>query len=239
MRGSLAASLAASLTVGLSLFANAAQAHIAISSGPAYANSNQEITFGVGHGCEGLDTFAVTVDIPASVTSARALPSEFGAVTVTTNDANVVTGVTWQRKSDDDLAAKDTNYYKLTLRIKVPNTPFTTIYFPVHQTCKNKDTGATVVVDWVATTANEDHDAGAAEPAAALLILPAKKAGWNKFTVPAAIPDLNVYFADAQIVWKGTSAFSANPATVQQIGTTAGVTPLTTLAAGDEIWVKY
>jgi hypothetical protein len=82
-------------------------------------------------------------------------------------------------------------------------------------------------------------DAGTVEPAPGLLIVPAHVPGWNKVTVPAAVADLGVYFGDALIVWKGTAAFSANPATKDMIAGTPGVTALTSLAASDEIWVKY
>lgn len=78
-----------------------------------------------------------------------------------------------------------------------------------------------------------------AEPAPALVVLPARQAGWNKLTVPVAVTDLSVLFADAQIVWKSSAAYSANAATLDQIKTTAGVSVLSALAAGDEIWVKY
>jgi hypothetical protein len=126
------------------------------------------------------------------------------------------------------------------LRLKVPNAPFTSIYFPAHQTCRTAQGTLLPVVDWVATTATPSEDAGTqAEPAPVLVILPAHQPGWNKLTVPAAVPDLSVLFADAQIVWKGTAAYSANAATLDQIKTTAGVSVLGALALGDEIWVKY
>jgi hypothetical protein len=82
-------------------------------------------------------------------------------------------------------------------------------------------------------------DGGGPEPAPALVILPARVSGWNKLTVPAAIADLGAFFKDAAIVWKGTAAYSSNTATADLIGTTSGVSKLTSLAMGDEIWVKY
>lgn len=63
--------------------------------------------------------------------------------------------------------------------------------------------------------------------------------GWNKFTVPAQMSDLSVFFKDAQIVWKGSAAYSANPNIAAQIAGTSGVTALTSLNVGDEVWVKY
>lgn len=207
-----------------------AAAHVGV-AGIGYANTTQEVSFSVGHGCGGFDTYSVRVDIPAGVTSVRAMTSDFGRATIAKDAAQAVTSVTWQ-KPLADLTDTDQNYYKLTLRLKVPNTPFTTINFPAHQTCRAPN-GTETVVDWVAV-------AGAAgEPAPELKILPARRTGWNKYTVPAAIADLNTYFSDAVIVWKGTQAFSASADTAALIKTTAGVQELTALAAGDEVWVRY
>jgi uncharacterized protein YcnI len=220
----------------ISLTAAMVDAHVEIASGPGFANATQEITFAVGHGCAGMDTSSVKVDIPDGVTSVRAETSDFGKVTVEKDMAGIVKSVTWT-KPDADLVDGDPNYYKLTLRLKVPNTPFTTVFFPTHQTCKGTD-GGTSVSDWIATMPSPDG--GGPEPAPALRILPARVAGWNKFTVPVAISDLGAFFKDALIVWKGnTAAYSSNPATAELITKTAGVTALTSLAANDEIWVKY
>lgn len=234
MREIVAASFAASLTlVGLSLIPASASAHVGVKSGPATADQTQEIDFGVGHGCAGSDTYKVRIEIPAGMTSVRAASSSFGKAEVFKDDAENVVAVEWTKRVEDVLPA-DTHYYTLTIRAKVPNQPFGVLYFPIYQTCSKPGGELLPVVPWVGTP-----EAPAAEPAADLLILPAKKPGWNKWTVPAAIADLSTVFDDAQIVWKGAQAFSTNAATVAQVEATAGVTPLTALAAGDEIWVKY
>ena len=57
-----------------------------------------------------------------------------------------------------------------------------------------------------------------------------------------AIPEIATiafFFSDAQIVWKGTAAYSANPSTADQVKATPGVSALTALQANDEVWVKY
>ncbi len=214
-----------------------AHAHVDIGSGPAVANATNEVTFSVGHGCAGADTNKIVVDIPAGVTSVRPMRSDFGKPAVGKDIAGTITTVTWQKAPADALDS-DLAFYKLVIRLKTPNLPFTAVYFPVHQTCRAAD-GTMSTVDWVGLPTTPTSDAGAIEPAAALTLLPARQPGWNKYTVPAAITDLGVFFKDAQIVWKGTAAYSANANTAALITTTQGATALTALSAGDEIWVKY
>lgn len=230
----------AALCIAVVLSPGLALAHVGIASGLAVANTSQEITFSVGHGCGTDDTYTVKVDIPAGVTSLRTVRSDFGKATVEKDALGNVTSVTWQ-KPDADLLPADTGYYKLTIRARMPNTPFTTLYFPTRQTCKSA-TGTLTVVDWVATTPQYSDAGMTAEPAPALLIVPARKPGWNKFTVTVAIPDtaLPTFFPDAQIVWRGTEAYSSNAETMTLIGATSGVTKLTGgLQPTQEIWVKY
>lgn len=219
------------VTSALSLSPVAAWAHVSIASGVAFADKSQEVTFGVGHGCEGADTYRVRVELPAAVKAVRAETSDFGRATVEKNAAGDAVAVTWQ-KPDADLLDGDDNYYKLVIRFRIPNAPFTTLAFPTRQTCRDAQ-GVETTVDWTSTAE------GQGEPAPILVIVPARLPGWNKVTVPADVDNLATYFTDAAIVWKGSAAFSSNPATVEQIGKTAGVTALTALSAGDEIWVKY
>jgi hypothetical protein len=218
------------------LVSTAAHAHVSVASGAATANASQEITFGVGHGCAGSDTYRVKVDIPAGVTSVRPLTSDFGKATVEKDLAGNVTSVTWQ-KPDADLLGSDDNYYKLTLRLKTPNAPFTRIYFPSHQTCRTL-AGVETTVDWVGTPTLPDGGPTAPDGAPTLVVMPARVPGWNKYPVPVAVTDLSI-FKDALIVWSGTAAYSANPATAAQLKAEPGVTALTTIAAGAEIWVRY
>lgn len=209
-----------------------ALAHVSVTSGPGFANATQEITFGIGHGCEGADTYSVKMVIPAGVLSVRPARSDFGKVSIEKNSAGDVTAITWQ-KTEADLLDGDISYYKLVVRMKVPNQPFTTLYFPTYQTCKASD-GTLSTTEWVGTGENAGE-----EPAPSLRVVPARKPGWNKFTVPTALSNLNDFFGDAQIVWKGTAAFSSNSTTTELIKTTSGVTELTEVLANDELWVKY
>lgn len=210
-----------------------ASAHISVSSGPGFANATQEVVFNVGHGCAGADTYSVRMELPAGVTSVRPGRSDFGKVSVEKDATGEVKAIVWQ-KPDSDVLDGDISYYKLAVRLKLPNQPFTTLYFPTRQTCKASD-GTLSTTDWVGTP----QTSGSAEPAPSLAVVPARKAGWNKFTVPSALTDLGVYFGDAQIVWKGSAAYSPNPATVELAQGTDGVTVLTALQANDEVWVKY
>ena len=223
------------LGAAISLVPAIAAAHVSITSGPGFANANNTLKFGVGHGCEGLDTFSVKIDIPADVTAVLPLPSDFGRVSVEKNAMGDVTSVTWTRPTQDSYSS-DFVYYELALRARVPAKPLTTIYFPTHQYCMGPD-GGVVVTDWIGT----DPSNTTVEPAPALRVVPSRQSGWNKFTVPAALAEVDIgrFFGDALIVWKGSAAYSANAATTELIKTTAGVTALTSLAANDEIWVKY
>jgi uncharacterized protein YcnI len=215
-----------------------AAAHISIASGSGIANASQEVVFGVGHGCAGADTLSVKVDIPAGVTSVRPMPSDFGKVRIEKDDAGTITAVVWERAASE-LFDADIAYYRLTIRLKVPNQPFTTLFFPTHQVCRASD-GTMSTAEWIGLPTDPLVDGGLANEAApALPVVPARFSGWNRLTVAQAVPDLSAYFSDALIVWKGTAAYSINPTTRELIAATAGVTPLTTLAAGDEIWVRY
>jgi len=226
--------LTATLAGLAALVSSTAQAHVSIASGPAFANTSQEVAFGVGHGCEGADTYRVQIDIPASVSSVRPELNDFGQVDVETDAAGTVVAVTWT-KSETSVLPADSLYYKLLIRLKAPAQPFTMVYLPAHQTCRAAD-GTETVVDWVGIDEAEGSDV---EPAPALYVLPVRFPGWNKYTVDNGVDDLKGFFGDAQIVWAGSKAFSVNPTTTELISTTEGASALTSIAAGQQIWVKY
>lgn len=225
-----------SVWFGVFLIPALAVAHISANSAPVSTNTTQEIVLSVGHGCEGADTAFVRTVIPAGVTSVRAMPSDFGRATVEKDATGAATAVNWVR-ADADLLDDDTNFYKLTLRARMPNTPFTTVFFPTEQRCKLSDGG--LAISYWTNTSGLPPDAGEPEAAPSIALVPAHRAGWNKITVPVAVQNLGLYFSDAQIVWKGNAAFSANQSVAGLISATEGVDPLTSLAANDEIWVKY
>jgi periplasmic copper chaperone A len=221
------------LGAAISLVPAIAAAHVSITSGAGFANANQTLLFGVGHGCEGLDTTSVKIDIPADVTGVLPMSSDFGRISLERDAAGAIKTVTWTRAAQEAYE-KDFVYWELGLRVKLPDKPFSTIFFPTHQYCQGPD-GGVIVTDWIGTDPNSITE----EPAPAVRVVPSRRSGWNKFTVPVAVADLGAYFSDALIVWKGSAAYSPNPATADLIKTTSGVTALTALGANDEIWVKY
>lgn len=217
------------------LFVNAgvASAHVSISSGPAQATKSQKITFGIGHGCDGADTLSVRVVIPAGISSIRALPSGSYKPTIEGTPA-AVTAVVWTKPVEDVLDA-DYAYHELTIRARVGDVPFSKVYFSVYQTCRAMD-GTISTHDWIARPGETG------DPAPSLTVVPARVSGWNKYTLTTGVAaaDMGAYFGDAQIVWRGTEAYSPNANTMTLIGATPGVTALSgDLAATQEIWVKY
>lgn len=99
--------------------------------------------------------------------------------------------------------------------------------------------GKTATTDWAALPGDpKPADGTEAPPAPALVIMPVRMAGWNKYTVKTDIADMAI-FNDAQIVWDGDAAYSSNPVTKELIEGEKGVSVLESITAGDEIWVKY
>jgi uncharacterized protein YcnI len=218
------------------LTATVASAHVEIANAVA-AGSSQIVRFTVGHGCSGADTVGVDVTIPKEITTVRALPSaSFPTVEVKKDDTGAVTSVAF---SKGDARPADDLFNEFAIRVAVPNTPFTTLLLPAIQHCKAAD-GTESTTEWVATpeevaAAKEGEEP---EPAPKLVILPARKPGWNKFTTTVAISSLSI-FDDAQIVWVGDAAYSSNPTTKDQIKAESDVTELTQIDAGSDIWVRY
>jgi uncharacterized protein YcnI len=210
-------------------------AHVSL-AGPGFAGQSQMLTFSIGHGCAGADTVSLEVAIPKDVASVRAMQGAFDEVTVNADDAGLVTSVVWTK---NDAREADDQFYQVSLRAKLPDAPFTTLLFPATQVCRDKD-GKETTVEWKATP-EEVANAKAGEepePAPALVILPVRTPGWNKFEAKAAIKDLSI-FDDAEIVWVDDAAYSANPTTKALIADEKGVDVLTEIEAGAEIWVKY
>jgi len=222
---------------GISLVATAtvAEAHVSIVSGSAVTAKSQKITFGVGHGCDGADTVKIRVEIPAGISGVRPLASDFATPSVEKTGDNV-TAVTWDKPAEA-LQDGDVQYYELTLRARVDAPAFSTLLWHVYQTCRTK-AGVETVVPWI------EAPGGTGDPAPALIVAPAHLPGWNKITLDAtttvAATSLPTYLGDAQIVWRGSAAFSTNANTMAMVAATPGVTALSgDLAPNDVLWVKY
>jgi periplasmic copper chaperone A len=221
--------------LGFALAPGLALAHPHIESGPAAASKTQTIKIGVSHGCSGADTLRLRVEIPAGVTGIRVLRSDFGKPILEKDANNVVTAISWQ-KPDGEVLDSDYGYPELEFRARIPDVPFTSLQFNADQTCRTA-AGAEMTVRW------DQPAGGSGNTAPTLTVVPAHVAGWNKLVIPAgravSANDLPKYFGDAQIVWKGTEAYSANANTLTLIMGTPGVSLLSGLQAGDEIWVRY
>lgn len=228
--------------VAVFLLSGAAQAHISVVSGPAFASSSQELTFKVGHGCNGADTFRVEIRIPEGVTGVRPADTVFGKAVVTKDPATgAVSSVVWTKAAADVLPG-DTQLYKFTLSASLPDKPFTPLFFPTLQSCRAAD-GTESTTEWTEATTEHNHrqtgsTAATASPAPYVFLLPTRVPGWNKYTVEQHVHDLSV-FKDAQIVWAGSAAYSSNPSTLQLIEKEPNTRVLEAIHPGTEIWVKY
>ena len=225
--------------VTVSLLSPVAEAHIGVSApGPIIANTTQELTFVVGHGCGGADTLRVEIRIPEGVTGVRPVDAVFGKAVVKKDASDKVTSVVWSKPVEDVLPS-DTQLYKFSLRAKLPDTPFVPLFFPAIQTCRSA-AGVETVVEWVGEDAGHGHRQAseAANPAPVAFLLPARAPGWNRYTVNQHVHDLSV-FADAQIVWAGKAVYSPNTSIQGLIAQEQDVQPLSEIHPGTEIWVKY
>ncbi|XXF79640.1 DUF1775 domain-containing protein [Myxococcaceae bacterium GXIMD 01537] len=228
------------LALASALAATAASAHISVSGTPI-AGTTFEANFTVSHGCNGADTYRVKIRIPEGVTSVRPIDSAFGKAVVEKDAVTgQVTAVVWTRSGD--VLPEDLNYYRFTLRAKLPNKPFTTVYFPTTQTCRTT-TGTESVTEWSGTSGEHNHDSDGGttvteNPAPSMYLYPPRMPGWNKYTVNEHVHDLTV-FMDALIVWSGNKAYSFNPNTRALIEKEPNTEILSEIHPGMEIWVKY
>ena len=211
--------------------------HVSITCEVAYAGSHYETEFTVPHGCNGSDTQQVELSIPSGITGIRPLDSTFGPATIESNAEGNITKLIWT-KSEGDLHSSDSHAYNFSFRSKLPDTPFTTYYFPTIQSCKTQE-GQELEAEWVGTG---DHHHSSIDssvlPAPKIMIFPKRFPGWNKYTVNQHVHDLTV-FSDAEIVWMGGSAYSANPETMALIEADANVNILVEIHPDSIIWVKY
>jgi hypothetical protein len=243
-----------------------AQAHVGVVNTQlpyAVAGKTYELILAVPHGYElpaagaapsvHLDTYKIEVAIPAGFTGVRpiAIDPAFGQPVITKDAAGLVTKLVWT-KAATDVSPEDDRSYRIGIRGTLPNAPFTALRFNTKQFFKNPAGGEDLVTDWATygtpTPSNQSPT---------VKIFPARAPGWNKFTItdatakPAATDAIALiagYFADAQIVWAGKSAWSSNAETLAKVNSLAAQDPSyaniatsTTFAlkSGDVIWAKF
>ena len=221
----------------LSLVSWQAYAHVSVANGPHFSGKRSVITLNVPHGCEGSDTYRIEVDLPEGLTGTRPMDNSFGKATIEKDNEDNVVKLIWT-KIDGALLDDDTHLYQVTFRGMLEINPFTTAYFPTVQFCRSSD-GVESTNEWVGISAGHNHGGGAeTKPAPAMMVYPERYVGWNVYTIDEHVHDLSV-FADAEIVWVGNSAYSANPNTRAQIENDASVDLLDAIHPGTEVWVKY
>lgn len=145
-----------------------------------------------------------------------------------------------------DVVEGDPNYYQVSLRIGIPDRPFTKLAFATYQSCRTP-AGVESKNDWVGGSPEAPAmpaagvDAGTIEPAPSVVIVPKRSPGWNKYvpTTAIAAPDMAAFFGDAQIVWVGSAAYSSNTETAARIKTEPNTQVLEAIAANATVWVKY
>ncbi len=216
-------------TILLSTVYGTSQAHTAFvvdATSVPFAGKNYVATISASHGCSDAggnhyDTEIIEIDIPAGVSSVRPMDATWGTADVTTDEAGAVTMITWTRTIEPHAA--DTFLYQAGFRAKLPDTAFTTVAFTIRQKCHDAD-GLEVITAWEGASAGK------------LNLVPARSSGWNKYSSQTALDEaaLKTFFSDAQIVWYGEAAYSANTVTTGII-----TDKLTTIPAGAEFWVKY
>lgn len=158
-RAAIAAGLSAAAALAL-LLPVAASAHVTLESAQAPAGSFHKIVLRVPHGCAGSPTIALRVQIPPGVTAVKPQPKPGWALTivhtpldtpVTDSHSNPVTEVVGEIHWTEGHLL-DAHYDEFALRVRLPDAPGETIYFPVVQECEEGverwiDTPATGGVD--------------------------------------------------------------------------------------------
>ena len=80
----------------------AALAHVTAAPNAVEAGSRPQVSFRVGHGCEGAATTALKIDIPAGVEEARPRPVAGWTLEIAKDKDGHATSITWRGKLPDD-----------------------------------------------------------------------------------------------------------------------------------------
>ncbi|MCG8538290.1 MAG: DUF1775 domain-containing protein [Pseudomonadales bacterium] len=219
-------------------FSQSALAHVSVTSPKAFSNAYYQVDMAVPHGCSGADTYRIEVSIPESLTGVRAVLGELGYAELETNPSTgQVNKLIWE-KPDSDLLDSDSHAYNISFRTKLPDVAFTALHFPTVQYCIDSE-GVESSSEWIGTGGHGHHGGSSDElPAPALFIYPPRSSGWNQYIAPDHLHDMSI-FKDAEIVWKGSAAYSPNPHTQSLIENDAEASVLDAIHPGEEFWVKY
>jgi periplasmic copper chaperone A len=157
-------------------WASSAFAHITLEQATVETNATTKATLRVGHGCDGLPTQALRVQVPEGFQGSKPMPKAGWTLSIqraklakpyddhgkqVTED---VTEVTWTANSREAYVADD-QYDEFVLRGKAPATPGP-LWFKVSQLCKDGDkTGQN---PWLEVPASGTSTKGLRFPAALL-----------------------------------------------------------------------
>ncbi len=141
--------LMAACAIAVLGYSNLAQAHVTLEQPSVEAGTYYKATLRVGHGCEGLPTAVLRVQVPEGFQGAKPMPKPGWTLAVLhtklakpyDNHGKPVTEdtseITWTANSADQYLA-DTHYDEFALRGKSPITAGP-LWFKVTQLCKDGD----------------------------------------------------------------------------------------------------
>jgi periplasmic copper chaperone A len=135
--------LLAAPLLAISLVAQQASAHITFEAAQAPADSTYKGVLRVTHGCGTAATTAIRVRIPDGVTEVKPMPKAGWTLTVVAGAAQPAPAAADQAPTATVQEVRwgggnlpDAFYDEFVIRLKLPNTPNTTVYFPVVQECE-------------------------------------------------------------------------------------------------------
>lgn len=167
--------------------------HVILDQPRAVGGSNYKAVFRVSHGCEGLPTTGIAVQLPAGVHSAKPMPKVGWTLTTSVNTlpepyvnhgktvTQDVTEIRWTAASQD-AALLDAHFDEFTLRVTLP-TAAGPLWFGVVQTCDDGQRQGRNA--WTQVPASGISTQGLKTPAALLQVDPALDASTAAATASA------------------------------------------------------
>jgi periplasmic copper chaperone A len=174
------------LLLALLTIAPWAWSHVTLEQSTATAGSSYRAAFRVGHGCDGLATTGITVQLPAGVQGAKPMPKPGWTLSVkreklatpyTSHGLEItsdVSEIAWTATTKD-AALPDAHYDEFILRAGLPGTAGA-LWFKVIQSC-DAGNGKQLTKAWTQTPGEGHSTRGLATPAALLLVEPAAAKG--------------------------------------------------------------